>query len=338
MKRTKAAIAAAALLTGSLTLMGATAAFADSVPQARDVVGAGSDTSQFALNNIADGYTAAGVLKSGYNASNNARLVSFDAITINGVTHDSIQIRPGKAAIQRPNGSTEGKSALLANTDWSYARSSSALSATEVSSGLQAVPFAVDGLKLAVAKGATHAPATISAADMVKIYNGTYTNWNQLGGTAGVIKAYIPQSGSGTRSFFEAQLKAANANVTVVIAPSILTSQEHDASIFDPADATYGAAAIDAVAPFSTGRATFSPTLVKLEGGFSAQRALYNVVRSADLTKPFFGPVFGVNGYLCGSAAKGAIEAAGFDQLAIPDDGGVCGVPTTSATTNFLSN
>lgn len=335
MKRTKTAIAAAALLAGAITLVGSTSASADSTPQARDIVGSGSDTSQFALNYVADGYLAGTTVKTGYNGLANARLVSFDAITINNVTHDNIVVRPGTAAIQRPNGSTEGKSALIANANFSFARSSSALNTAEISAGLQAVPFAADGLKLSVSQTGTHAPASISAADMVKIYDGTYTNWSQLGGTSGPIKAYVPQSGSGTRSFFEAQLKAANGNVTVVIPGTILTSQEHDASIFDPTNATYGADAINAVSPFSTGRAGLSPTLVHLEGGFSAQRALYNVVRTADLSKAWFSSIFSSNGYLCSTSGKGAIEAAGFTQLALPDDGGVCGAPTTAATTNF---
>jgi ABC-type phosphate transport system substrate-binding protein len=338
MKRTKAAIAAAALLAGAITLAGATSASADSTPQARDVVGSGSDTSQFAMNYAADGFLSGGVIKTGYNGLANARLVSFDAITLNNVTHDNIVVRPGTAAIQRPNGSTEGKSALTTNASFNYARSSSGLSAGEISAGLQAVPFAVDGLKLSVSQAGTHAPASISAADMVKIYDGTYTNWSQLGGTSAPIKAYIPQSGSGTRAFFEGQLKSANGNVAVLIAATVLTAQEHDPSIFDPANATYGADAINAVAPFSTGRAGLSPTLVHLEGGFTAQRALYNVVRTTDLSKAWFSALFSSNGYLCSSAGKGAVESAGFFQLAIPDDGGVCGAPTTAATTNFLAN
>lgn len=337
MKRTKAAIAAAALLAGAFSLVGAGSASADFVPQTRDIVGSGSDTSQFALNDIADGYVTGGLTKPGFNTLSAARLVSFDAITINGVVHDNIVVRPGTAAVQRPNGSGEGKTALINNASFSFARSSSALSTTEIAAGLQAVPFAIDGLKLAVAKGATHAPATITPAQMVGIYNGTYTNWSQLGGTAGTIKAYIPQSGSGTRSFFEAQLKAANGGVAVTLV-NVTSSQEHDPAIFDSANATYGADAINAVAPYSTGRALLDPSLVKLEGGFSAQRALYNVVRTADLGKSWFAGTFGPNGYLCSNAGKGAIENAGFTQLALPDDGGVCGAPTTGATTNFTAN
>lgn len=340
MKRTKAAVVATALLAGCISLSVATSASADVTPQAKDVIGAGSDTSQYALNYIADGYKASnGATKTGYNATASARLISFDAITINNVTHDQIVLRPGKASVVRPNGSGEGKATLYSSpaSDFNFARSSSALSTAEVAANLQAVPFAVDGLKLAVAKSGTNAPATISAADMVKIYNGTYTNWSQLGGANAPIVAYIPQTGSGTRSFFEAQLKAANGNVAVTLASTIKVSQEHDESIFDPASATYGADAVNAVSPFSTGRGSLAPasTYVSFEAGFSAQRALYNVVRNADLTKSWFTSLFGTGGYICGGSAKAAIAAAGFSQLATPDNGGVCGVPTQAATSNF---
>ena len=341
MKRTKVAALATALVIGVGTVAGATSASADFTPQTRDIVGVGSDTSQFAVNYLADGVLVGGSLKVGYNGAASARLVSFDAMTTAGVVHDNIVLKTGKPAVQRPNGSGEGKTALLNNADVNFARASSSLNATEISGGLSQVPFALDGLKLAVSAQGSNAPTTITAAQMVAIYDGTYTNWSQVDPTkSGTIVAYIPQSGSGTRSFFVAQLQAANGGVAVTLRSDIKTSEEHDAKIFDHAnaDATIAANAVNAVAPFSTGRASFSPTLVSLESGFSAQRALYNVVRTADLTKPWFTTIFSATGFVCGTTGKSAIEAAGFKQLALPDDGGVCGTPTTAATTNFAVN
>lgn len=338
MKHTKVAVAAAALLAGAISVAGATSASADFTPQSRDVVGAGSDTIQFALNYLADGTTYNGLFRNGYNSAASARLVSFDAITTAGVTHDQIVLKTGTAPVQRPNGSGEGKSTLISNSNLNYARSSSSLSASEISSNLYQVPFAVDGLGLGVSAAGTNAPATISAADMVKIYDGTYTNWSQLGGANAPIVPYIPQSGSGTRSFFEAQLKAANGNVTVVYGANVKTSQEHDPAVFDHASSTYGADAVNAVAPFSTGRAGLNPSLVKIEAGFSAKRAMYIVVRDADRSSSWFNSIFSTNGYICSSAAKNLLTAAGFGQLSVPDDGGVCGVPTQAATTNFTVN
>jgi ABC-type phosphate transport system substrate-binding protein len=338
MNRTKGSAVAAVLLAAALGVAGATTASADATPQARDLVGVGSDTSQFAVNYLADGVKVGAIFTPGFNAGANARLVSYDAIAPNGVIGDQIVIKTGTASIARPNGSGAGKTALIANTNINYARSSSTLSTAEINAGLQQVPFAVDGLKLAVSAAGTNAPASISPADMVKIYNGTYTNWNQLGGASGAIKAYIPQTGSGTRTFFLAQLQAANGGTAVTLGAGITESEEHNPAVFDPASATYGANAVNAVAPFSTGRAGSSPALVKLEGGFNAQRALYNVVRTSDLSKPWFTSIFGPNGFICGGGGKASIEAAGFAQLAVSDDGGVCGIPTQAATSNFTTN
>ena len=105
----------------------------------------------------------------------------------------------------------------------------------------------------------------------------------------------------------------------------------------------------DAIAPFSVGKQhTLYPTTVKLESltngssGWSAQRALYNVVRSSDLADGTIGPrlqaIFGEDGFVCSTAARGLIEAAGFQQLALASGGGVCGQATTDPTSNFTVN
>lgn len=333
MKRSKVSALATTVLAGALVAALAAPASADFTPQPRDIVGGGSDTVQYAMNYLADGYGAS----SGYNFTANNRLVSFDAITVDGLTHNTITLKAGSTPITRPNGSTEGKALLFGSTNnanANYARSSSSLSQTEIDGGLWLVPYAKDGIELAVRAAGHNAPASISPANMVKIYDGTYTNWSQLGGTAGTIHAMIPQSGSGTRATFEAQLKAANGGTAVVLRSDIIETQEHDPAPI-AADAL-------AVAPFSTGRASLLPagqiSLVEGAGSWAYTRALYNVVRSADRTASWFGPIFGSGGFICGGGGKALIEAAGFQQLAGPFDGGVCGVPTQAATTNFAVN
>lgn len=288
-----------------------------------DFVGVGSDTSEGAMHYLAEG--ANGV--PGFNAGKTeGRIASFAA---KDEANPNITLRSGSTPIGRPNGSTPGKATLFTpnnNPDVSYARSSSALSTTEVANNLFAYPFAVDGLKLAVSRDvASHAPATITPAQMVSIYKGDIRNWSGVGGTDGVIKPLIPQAGSGTRSFFEAQLRAANGGTAVTLGSNVAETQEHsDAAIKNDADA---------VAPFSTGRA--KGAAVKLVDGFVAQRALYNVLRQADTTKPAFRAIFGPNGFICSSDAEALIAAAGFEQLAPESKRGVCGVATQGATTNF---
>lgn len=360
MKHNKASIAAAALLVGAVSLVGATSASADFSPQARDIVGVGSDTIQISLNNVADGAKIGAFNTPGYNAINGARLVSFNALnpsvpsnSATNLIHDQIVVKPGATPITRPDGSGQGKATLFAPGNMAgvnFARSSSALSATEVAGAVTAFAFAVDTLGVAVST-TTNAPAGISLAQLVNIYKGNITNWSQIGGQAGTIVPLIPQSGSGTRSFFEAQLKAANGNVAVVYPTGLVVEvQEHDPLAFDATTAAahtppYNAA--NAVGPFSIGRAALGagPASVHIDtalasdssASFSAQRAVYNVVRTADVTKAFVTNLFGPDGFLCSPAAKDLISAGGVSQMATAGAGGACGTTTNTTTgiTNF---
>ena len=351
MNRTKAVALATALLAGVVTIAGASSASADFVPQSRDVVGVGSDTIQYALNNLADGATIGSTFTSGYNLTAGARLVSFNAlnpsVAISDTTaiHDMITLKVGTTPITRPDGSGAGKATLFGtgnNAAVDFARSSSALNAAEVTGGLKAYPFALDQLAAAVSAQGTNAPAAISVQQLVSIYSGAVTNWSQIGGLNGVIIPEIPQAGSGTRTFFEAQLATANGGVAVNLATTVVEVQEHDPSVFT--------AAPNVVAPFSIGRAAMpnATSLVHIETGtasdgnasFTAKRAVYNVVRGTDVAKGYVGSLFGASGFLCGSGAQSLIEAAGLKQLAAPVDGGVCGqqYATTTGVSNFTVN
>ena len=324
---------AAAVLIATSLAMGMAPAMADpsTTPDANDIVGVGSDTSQFALDYLADGHGGT----AGYNSTSpSARLASFDATDSTGATGGSITLRSGASAITRPNGSGAGIALLYGagnDDNVSYARSSSAIDTTATSAGLQMFPFALDTLKTAVAPN-SHAPAALTRAQLLGIYKGTYTNWNQVGGTSGVIKPYVPQASSGTGKFFLAQLTAENGGTAPTYAPSVTTTQEHsDTDIKNNPDA---------IAPFSAGRAQLLGT-VRLEGGFFANRALYNVVRGTgafNVSNTDIQSIFGSGGFVCSTAAAPLISAAGFTQLASSTSGGVCGVPTQTATSNFKTS
>jgi ABC-type phosphate transport system substrate-binding protein len=338
---------AGALAVGSLSMVavaGSASAEPTATPALTDIVGAGSDTTQVAMDNLAYGTTVDGTAVSGYNSGKATGLLqTFDAAALAGQPALSAQVtlKSGDTPITRPNGSGVGKGLLYnpSNPSLDFARSSSSLSPAEVSAGLWQVPFAVDGLKMAVSGNvASHAPAFVTPAALVKIYNGTYKNWNQIPGNsahAGVIKPLIPQSGSGTRSFFTAQLQAANNGNPVALASTVTEVQEHDPTPIEN-DA-------NAIAPFSTGRAKGLSEINLLRGasvgGFEAKRALYNVVRngSTGTTASWYAGIFGENGFICSAAAKPLIEAAGFSQLASTANGGVCGQATQATTTNFTS-
>ena len=295
------------------------------VPTVGDLVGSGSDTSEVALDYLAKGH--AGI--AGFNADKTTgRIASYAATPAENIT-----LRDG-SQITRPGNSGAGRSQLFStsnNSNFDFARASSSISlgTAEADAGLQQIPFAVDGLKMAVAD-TTNAPATITVNDLVRIYKGTATKWTDVGGTSTeTIKAYIPPSGSGTRSFFQTQLNAANGGVAFTPAGTIAAGQEHDATplLNDP----------NAIAPFSTGRAK-GATGIKLIGGLDAKRALFNVFRGAELSGPkksVIDAAFRENGFICSPSARPLIEAAGFDQLASSENGGVCGVPVQSNVSNF---
>lgn len=287
---------------------------------ATDLIGVGSDTTQGVVKVLADAYNA---------TSPTAKIVSYSAT--GGGTLDL----PDASSINRPVGSGAGKNLLHGatnNANIDFARSSSAQSASETADGLQSFPFAVDTL-IMVKSGvvASHAPASLSIAQIVSIYKGDVTNWSQVGGTAGTIKPLIPQSGSGTLSFFTAQLTAANGGTPVVFGPAVTSVTEHDPAPIDD-DA-------DAIAPFSLAKKSTlaNPAVVTTEPGFSADRAVYNVVRGADVAKPEVLAAFGSAGYFCSAAGKTLIEAQGFRQLFPPSKGGACGVPTQNPTTNLVT-
>jgi ABC-type phosphate transport system substrate-binding protein len=289
-------------------------------PTATDLVGVGSDTIQGVDARLADAYNA---------TSPASKVISYAATGTGDTPMDS------GANLARIVGSGAGKNLLHAGTNdprVDFARSSSANSSGESADGLQSFPFAVDTL-IMVKSGiaASHAPANLTIAQIVDIYKGTTTNWNQVGGTAGTIKPLIPQSGSGTRSFFTAQLQAANGGNPVTLGPAVTEVTEHD-----PAPVQNDA---DAIAPFSLAKKSTlgNPAAVTTEPGFSADRAVYNVVRGTDVANAGVLAAFGTNGYWCSAAAKTIIQAQGFRQLFSPSAGGVCGQPTQNPTTNLTA-
>lgn len=294
------------------------------VPDADDIVGVGSDTTMLAMTYLADGKTIGGTDVPGYNSFGaTRRLVSFDAQMPGAST--TIVLRQGEQAIPRPNGSTAGKSLLYGegnNPSVNYARSSSSLKDVEKDAGLWLLPFAADVLGVAVSGSSTNAPATLTPAQILDVYTGKVTNWSELGGRDGAIQPYIPQPGSGTRDFFDGQIKKLNGGTMPSYAASVKETQEHsDVDIKgDP----------NAIAPFSVGRARLAGTVQMLQG-WTVERAVYNVVRGADLQSDWVADIFGERGFLCSPQAKPLIEEGGFDQLASTADGGLCGEAMNAA-------
>jgi ABC-type phosphate transport system substrate-binding protein len=85
--------------------------------------------------------------------------------------------------------------------------------------GLDAVSWASPSLQ---------APATMTLATLLSIYNCTFTDWSQVpGGGVGPIQRYLPQASSGTRKFFISDLLGGFDPTTVSNAscPAVIATQ-----------------------------------------------------------------------------------------------------------------
>jgi ABC-type phosphate transport system substrate-binding protein len=175
-------------------------------PAENAAVGVGSDTIQNVFDQFSGDYNA-------NKAATATHLYSWDATNPNtGAIGDSIAEKTGCSAIARPDGSSAGISQLgtFQKTGdgkffcTSFARSSRARASTDPAfapGGIAFVDLAGDAVTWS-SQTTTNAPATLTAAQLAAIYNCTDTNWSQVGGKNAPIHAFIPQSGSGTRSFF----------------------------------------------------------------------------------------------------------------------------------------
>jgi ABC-type phosphate transport system substrate-binding protein len=203
---------AAAAVAASATALAVGPALADPInssgkpvtPKETDVIGVGSDTIEFLLDQFSFDYNKA--------HATGQHLYSWDAL--NPKTHltDNIKEKAGCAATPRPNGSSAGILALTHSpktTDKKafcvdFARSSRARATGDPSRGKGGIQFVAIGKDaVTYATNATsNAPANLTTAQLNKIYSCTVTNWNQVGGKNAPIKAVLPQTSSGTRAFF----------------------------------------------------------------------------------------------------------------------------------------
>lgn len=193
-------------------------------PKAYDIVGVGSNTIQFLLDQLSVNYNAA---HKTHNASH-PYIYSWDATPPGQPNNLTSTIRPksGCTKILRPDGSSAGIQALPAATRTgsyrclNFARSSRPRGATDPTKGPGGVAFvalAKDAVTYSTAKN-TNAPASLTAKQLGEIYSCTVpatgghpaNNWADLGGKSGTINPVLPQASSGTRSFFLASIGVAS--------------------------------------------------------------------------------------------------------------------------------
>ena len=207
----------AAAITAAVTLgtVATAPALADppagTTPRDTDVVSAGANTTQYLFDQFAHDYNSAhkggDPLWYGWDATN----------PTTGATGDPITTKAFCATIPRPNGSSAGIAALDTNAQPSgnatnycidFARSSRGREATDppyAPGGLAFVALAGDAVTWAARSataGGTDAPASLTPAQLLAIYECTDTNWDQVGGKNAPIEAFLPQTSSGTRADF----------------------------------------------------------------------------------------------------------------------------------------
>ncbi|MFD2470513.1 substrate-binding domain-containing protein [Amycolatopsis silviterrae] len=93
--------------------------------------------------------------------------------------------------------------------------------------------FARDAVSWAASSTGAGAGVTLTRTQLRGIYDGTITNWNQVGGTNAPIAVYLPQTGSGTLAYF--------VNIVLGFDPttkpvSVKRYQENDATTIPAAD------------------------------------------------------------------------------------------------------
>ncbi len=145
-----------------------------------------------------------------------------------------------------PNGSSQGKAALKASAEVpdgkiDIARSSSGRSASDPAT-FEYTAFATDGVTWASSATGSGAGLTLTLAQLRGIYDGSITNWNQVGGADAAIVVYLPQTGSGTLSFFTGTVLGFDPTTKPV---TIKRFQEHSGSSIPAADQA------NAIAPYS---------------------------------------------------------------------------------------
>ena len=222
----------------------------------------------------------------------------------------------------------------------------------------------------------THAPAAgITQQQLINIYTCNasgvnvgkpiISNWSQVGGTAGVIKKYLPQTSSGTYSFFKSKLLNGNTPDANCDASHLSTfHEEHDArsvtsasrpnaiDAFDysrwtaqgtrfEANLRNGASLGKLGTTTSNRQIPSSTTVNTTPSRFLGTRYIFNVVETANHPASYSNQLADVEkligvrttanggpGLLCGGTLNPVIRLAGFVPLTLAGSGGV-GLPNS---------
>jgi ABC-type phosphate transport system substrate-binding protein len=188
-------------------------------PAAFAIVGVGANTDENLFNALTGSYDA--TIKKPSAA--HPHVYGYNATVPGSTSTATVFITPKvgcSAKTVRPDGSGAGLKTLDANArdgktgDYciDFARSSSSRSTTAPApgkGGVSYVALATDAVTYATRDTgatktvpATYAPKNLSLSQLRAIYTCTFKNWSDFGGPNQPIKAYLPQTSSGTYSFW----------------------------------------------------------------------------------------------------------------------------------------
>lgn len=172
MKKIATLLVATVVMIGALTACGGNAAGEGSNSSASGTVTlAGSTSMEKLANALAEGYMTA---------------------------------NPGVTVQAEFNGSSAGVEQMLSGTV-NIGNASRNLKDSEISEGAVENIVAIDGIAVIVDN--TNTVTNVTTEDLVKIYTGEISNWNQLGGNDQPIVVIGREAGSGTRGAFEELLE-----------------------------------------------------------------------------------------------------------------------------------
>ena len=351
----------AATAVVALALGAAAPAYAD--PSGfKDLVGVGSDTTENLVNGLGTVVTNIG----SYDATGTA----------------TIQTRSGGAFFARPKGSGNGQKALSASINQSgtrtwpatggvnitgqvdFARSSSGISSALVGTDLTFIPFAKDTVSYAVS-AASDFPRDIamgsSAQDALSpapftlrnIYRGTVTSYVDNALSSVTIRPLLPQTGSGTRTFWIAALGMTDTTIAAGGVATDLgnTVEEHDGTFVTmPGDlvpfsvsqfiqqgnhAALPTTVVERRGTVALGNIDgFTPYVPKAGGGvqvnagFPINRLVYNVVSTPRLTGASAADL-ALQAAFAGSTSSVCRATATITQYGFSPIGALCGNTTT---------
>jgi phosphate transport system substrate-binding protein len=217
---------------------------------------AGSDTSQDVMGAVANQYNADPNANQDGDVVENILSQEFGGNTVPGdaaCATRTYRTPPGGGEFLAPNGSSNGRDALKASVQAGdgcidVARSSSGPRA--IGSDLATFEYNAFGLDaLGWASASTRAPANMTLAQLRGIFDCTFTNWSQVGGTAGPIQRYFPQTGSGTYAFAVSDLIGFNPfPISTPSCPAVIATQENSGTTI-----AANADQIEAIVPYSAG-------------------------------------------------------------------------------------